>query len=99
MEKSKTVPHEERRIIWNDHQVIDKRQELRARIMKLSSEWKKERAAKEKDKDEEASNSQDVEVVESSDGEINILESTPSSSKAKPGGKKKTRQMASRLRG
>jgi hypothetical protein len=27
------------------------------------------------------------------------LESTPSSSKAKPGGKKKTRQMASRLRG
>jgi hypothetical protein len=64
--------------------------------MKLSGEWKKERAAKEEAKYQETSNSHTVEVVES-DGEIDILEPTPSTSKAKSGGR--TRQAANRLRG
>jgi hypothetical protein len=67
--------------------------------MKLSGEWKKERAAKEEAKYHETSDSNTLEVVES-DGEIDILEPTPSTSstsKAKSGGR--TRQAANRLRG
>ena len=63
--------------------------------MNLSGEWKKERAAKEEAKYQETSNSHTVEVE--SDGEIDILEPTPSTSKAKSGGR--TRQAANRLRG
>jgi len=61
--------------------------------MKLSGEWKKERVAKEEAKHKE---SHTVEVEES-DCEIDILEPTPSTSKAKSGGR--TRQTANRLRG
>jgi hypothetical protein len=64
--------------------------------MKLSGEWKKERAAKEEAKYQETSNNFTVEVVES-DCEIDILEPTPSTSKPKSGGR--TRQAANRLRG
>ena len=63
--------------------------------MNLSGEWKKERAAKEEAKHQETSNSHTVEVE--SDCEIDILEPTPSTSKAKSGGR--TRQAANRLRG
>lgn len=62
--------------------------------MNLSGEWKKERAAKEA-KHHETSNNHTVEVE--SDGEIDILEPTPSTSKAKSGGR--SRQAANRLRG
>ena len=62
--------------------------------MNLSGEWKKERAAKEA-KYQETSNSHTVEVE--SDCEIDILEPTPSTSKAKSGGR--TRHAANRLRG
>ena len=58
--------------------------------MKLSGEWKKERSAKEEAKYQEFSNSHTVE----SDCEIDILEPTPSTSKARS-----TRQAANRLRG
>lgn len=64
--------------------------------MMLSGEWKKERAAKEEAKHKETSNSHAVEVVES-DCEIDILEPTPSTSKAKSGGR--TGHAANRLRG
>jgi hypothetical protein len=64
--------------------------------MELSGEWKKERAAKEEAKHKEASTSRDAEVVES-DCEIDILEPTPSPSKVKSGGKKKSG--ANRIRG
>lgn len=90
------VPDEERKLIWHAHKVKEKREDLKARIMELSGEWKKERAAKEEAKHKEASNSRDAEVVES-DCEIDILEPTPSPSKAKSGGKKKS--AASRIRG
>jgi hypothetical protein len=93
-----TVANENRQTAWLDHQVSDKREELRARIMKLSGEWKKERAAKEEAKHKEASTSYNVEIVES-DCEIDILEPTPSNGKVKSGGKKKSGQAANRLRG
>ena len=64
--------------------------------MKLSGEWKKERAAKEEAMQKETSNNDTVEVVES-DCEIDILEPTPSTSKAKSRGR--ARQTANRLRG
>ena len=91
--QKKGVPPEERKAIWNDDQVSDKREDLRARIMNLSGDWKKERAAKEEAKHQENSNNHTVEVVES-DCEIDILEPTPSASKAKSGGR--TRRAANR---
>lgn len=66
--------------------------------MNLSGEWKKERAAKEEAKHKEASNSHKVKEVDS-DCEIDILEPTPSNSRVKSAGKKKTGQAANRMRG
>jgi len=98
-QKSKaSVLNPERQVAWHDHQVVDKREDLAARINHLSGEWKKERAAKEEAKQKEGLNSHTFEVVES-DGEIDILEPTPSTSKAKAGGKKKAGQTANRIRG
>lgn len=94
--QKKAVPPADRKAAWHDDQVSDIREDLRARIMKLSGEWKKERAAKEEAKYQETSNSHTMEVVES-DSEVDILEPTPSTSKAKSG--RRTRQAANRLRG
>lgn len=85
-----SVPNPERQVAWRDHQVTSKREDLAARILQLSDEWKKGRAAKDEAKQKEALNIHTVEVVES-DCEIDILE--PPTSKAK---KKKT---GHRLRG
>lgn len=94
--KSKSIHFSERQVAWNDHQIADKREELATRILALSHEWKKGRAAKEA-KQRETFNSRTFEVVESSsDGEIDILEPIPSTSKAKSGGKRKG-QVATRL--
>jgi hypothetical protein len=41
------VSHEDRKAAWNDDQVSYKRDDLRARIMNLSCEWKKQQAGKE----------------------------------------------------
>lgn len=97
-QKVKGIPNEDRHIAWHDHQVSDKREDLAARIRQLSSEWKKERAAKEEAKQKEALNSRTLEVVESSDCEVDILEPI-TSSKAKSGGKKKAEHAPTRLRG
>ncbi|KAF8798789.1 cysteine proteinase [Phlegmacium glaucopus] len=97
-QKSKSVTNPERQLEWDDHQVKGRREDLAARIVQLSGKWKEERAAKEA-KLKEALNSRIPEVVESSDGEIDILEPIPSASRAKSGRKKKGGHAANRLRG
>lgn len=59
---------------WNDHQVINRREDLRTCIRSLSRKQMKK----------EASSSHTVEVIES-DCEIDILEPSPSIGKAKFG--------------
>ena len=97
-QKARAVPKPERQAEWHDHRVTERREELANRIKELSSEWKKDRAAKEEAKQKEALNSHTLEVAESSDCEIDILEPTRSASKAQSGGKRKTGH-ATRLRG
>jgi hypothetical protein len=70
--------------VWNNDQVSNRREGLKACIMDLSRKWKKEQAAKEEAKHQETSSSHTAELVEL-DCEINILEPTPSTSRAKPG--------------
>ncbi|KAF9013421.1 hypothetical protein BDQ17DRAFT_1271073 [Cyathus striatus] len=91
LETRQNMANEERQQVWNDHEVADIRAVLSDQIQQLSAEWKKERAAKEARKESKA----DPETVESSDDEIDIVETTiPTRSKG-PTPRKKA---AARLR-
>ena len=50
------------------------RDRLTAQILELSDQWKLQRAAKEEQKKKEAAEGKDVDEVESSDSEIDIVE-------------------------
>ncbi|KAJ7132990.1 hypothetical protein C8R46DRAFT_1140271 [Mycena filopes] len=66
----KGVPNSlDRQLEWNDDQTKVRRQEMADRILDLSREWKKNRAAQIKKTEEE--------VVESSDDEVDIVDTTP----------------------
>ncbi|KAG6878500.1 hypothetical protein C0993_005429 [Termitomyces sp. T159_Od127] len=77
---------------WKYKQAVDMRDRFRAEIEKLSAEWRKDRAEKEEAKRREAAEGgPSIKISESSDDEINIVESTstPASNKTKKRGKRK----------
>ncbi|KAH0586387.1 hypothetical protein H2248_007625 [Termitomyces sp. 'cryptogamus'] len=79
---------------WKYEQTVDMRERFRADIEKLSAEWKKDRAQKEEVKRKEAAEGgPSIQTIESSDDEIDIVETTPApaSGKAKKkGGRRKS---------
>lgn len=81
-----------RRSDWKHEETVDSRGRFRAEIEKLSVEWKRDRAEKEEAKRREvAEGGPSIQVPESSDDEIDIVETTPApvSSKGKKRGKRK----------
>lgn len=63
---------------WHDAKTADMRERLKLDIQNLSIEWKQDRAAKEEARRKEVAEGMDVvEIVESSDDEVDIVETTP----------------------
>ncbi|KAJ7758160.1 hypothetical protein DFH07DRAFT_456883 [Mycena maculata] len=67
----------ERQAQWNNDGTKILRETLSQRIAELSIEWKKNRAAKEELKKKEELEKKDEEVPESSDDDVDIVETTP----------------------
>ncbi|KNZ80894.1 Ubiquitin-like-specific protease 2 [Termitomyces sp. J132] len=88
------VRYRTRKDDWKYEQTVDMRERFRADIEKLSAEWKKDRAQKEEVKRKEAAEGgPSIQTIESSDDEIDIVETTPApaSGKAKKkGGRRKS---------
>ncbi|KAG6903153.1 hypothetical protein C0995_004700 [Termitomyces sp. Mi166 len=79
---------------WKYERTVDMRERFRTDIEKLSVEWKKDRAEKEEAKRKEAAEGgPSIEVIESSDDEIDIVETTTpalaSGKTKKKGGRRK----------
>ncbi|KAG6813577.1 hypothetical protein H0H92_009621 [Tricholoma furcatifolium] len=95
-ERTKTKDKQTRHEDWKGELTGDMRERLRADIDKLSVEWKKDRAAKEEAKRlEESAGCPSVEVIESSDDDVDIVETrlptpTPGATTGKKSGKRKT---------
>ncbi|GLB38240.1 hypothetical protein LshimejAT787_0501050 [Lyophyllum shimeji] len=103
-ERVKGTMHLTRQGDWKGELTSDMRERLAIDIEQLSAEWKKDRAAKEEAKRKEAAEgSGAIEVLESSEGEVDIVETTPGlpTAPAKKGGKGKapTKGKAMRVRG
>ncbi|KAF8964224.1 hypothetical protein BDZ97DRAFT_919789 [Flammula alnicola] len=75
--KSKSTNNKERQEEWEDHKVAGMREELATRILQLSAEWKKDRAAKEGVKNQEGLDGDKINVIESSDSDIDIVMPSP----------------------
>ncbi|KAJ6471198.1 hypothetical protein DFH09DRAFT_1220447 [Mycena vulgaris] len=92
----------ERQSDWNDERTKMLREGLAQQIEELSIEWKKNRAAKAELKKEELKNKQDDKVVpESSDDDVDIVDTTPAPPQKEkpPKTPKKTVGKAMRMRG
>jgi hypothetical protein len=91
----------ERRAEWKDEDVGGLRQKLTDRIEEFSGKWKVDRAAKEEQRKKEAAEGKEVNAVESSDDEIDIVEDLTTTKPAvvpKPKTKPKGKTKASRIR-
>jgi len=73
------------------------REELTQRINDLSEKWKLDRAAKEEQRKKEVAEGKEVERVESSDDEIDIVEDL-TAAKPSPAKQKPKRRKANRIR-
>ncbi|KJA24049.1 hypothetical protein HYPSUDRAFT_39181 [Hypholoma sublateritium FD-334 SS-4] len=78
--QGRSISNETRQDIWNDKKVADMRQELATQIGQLSTEWKKERASKEKDT--QLQGGSDANMINSvdSDSDIEMPASLPKKS-------------------
>ncbi|KAG6850345.1 hypothetical protein H0H93_014618 [Arthromyces matolae] len=105
-EKGVPVRSRSRELDWKYNPSMNLREQWRLKIDQLSAEWKKDRIAKEEAKRKEAAENPAVEVIPSSDDDIDIVSTSISTqSKTKKGGKRKPsptkpkREGAKRLRG
>jgi hypothetical protein len=67
-------PSAARQADWQQEEITGMRDRLSTQILQLSDQWKVQRAAKEEQRKKEAAEGKDVDEVESSDGEIDIVE-------------------------
>ncbi|KAF8630950.1 hypothetical protein AX17_005306 [Amanita inopinata Kibby_2008] len=90
IETKKTTPSSDRRLAWQDHKIADMRQQLVEHIKELSGDWKKSR---------EVAKTGNVDVLHSSDDEIEYVETTHVPAQGKPRlSKAKTGRKAQQMR-
>jgi len=76
-QKTTKVVNKERQAEWQDEKVASMREDLATRIRELSRLWKQERRLK------DAGENDQVNLVESSDSDIDIVDPSPRKTRAK----------------
>jgi hypothetical protein len=88
----------ERRADWKEEDIGQLRDKLTAQILELSEQWKHDRAEKEERRRREAAEGKEVDLVESSDSEIDIVEDVRVTAPKSTAGPSKLKSKAARVR-